>query len=554
MLKALSVQNIAVAKNVNIDFADGFTVLTGKTGAGKSVIIDGIAMLLGAKAQRDLVRQGEKTATVHAIFDGPANNGIFDENGEVCLERSIGSDGKSQAKINGKSVSISNLREIAQRLVSLHGQNDTVSLYDRGEHVLLLDDYAECNEAVLEYAEIYAELVAKKNEISDLEKHLEDRQMMTDILKYQISEIDKARIQDPTEEEKLERLRTKIKSLEAVTKNSNIVYRALAPGEKGASCSYLMERAANALRQLSDVMPNAYDLAMRLDEYRLEIIDIAEQARDLVDNDEIGDPEKQIDIVETRLALFSRLKKKYGGSLEDVIAFRDDAKRRLRDLEGGEDRLEELEAEYRNIEKRAFEKAEIISDLRLKAGSKLSCEVMNILKELDMPKVRFFVDIRKCVGENKFNPRGCDEVDFTVITNPGEDAQPLHRIASGGELSRIMLALKCAQAEKSEQSTVIFDEIDTGVSGGTAERIGLKLSSLSNSIQVICVTHSAQVSAHADSHYLIEKNEVSGRMESKVRLLNGEERVSELARIIGGINITEKQYSAARDLLEKATV
>ncbi len=554
MLKALSVQNIAVAKNVNIDFADGFTVLTGKTGAGKSVIIDGIAMLLGAKAQRDLVRQGEKTATVHAIFDGPENNGIFDADGEICLERSVSADGKSQAKINGKSVSVASLRETAQKLVSLHGQNDTVSLYDRGEHVLLLDDYAECNGVVAEYYEIYSELVAKKNEISDLEKHLEDKQMMTDILKYQISEIDKARIQDPSEEEKLERLRTKIKSLEAVTKNSNIVYRALAPSEKGASCSYLMERAASALRQLSDVMPNACDLAMKLDEYRLEIIDIAEQARDLVDNDDIGDPEKQLDIVETRLALFSRLKKKYGGSIEDVIVFRDEAKRRLRDLEGGEERLEELESEYRAIEKRALEKAEIISDLRSKAGSRLSSEVMNILKELDMPKVRFFVDIRKCSGDNKFNPRGCDEVDFTVITNPGEDAQPLHRIASGGELSRIMLALKCAQAEKSEQTTVIFDEIDTGVSGGTAERIGLKLSSLSKSIQVICVTHSAQVSAHADSHYLIEKNEVSGRMESKVRLLDGEERVSELARIIGGINITEKQYSAARDLLEKATV
>ena len=374
---------------------------------------------------------------------------------------------------------------------------------------------------------------------------------MTDILKYQIADIDKARITDVSEEEKLEKLRTKIKSIEAVTKNANLVWRALAPGEKGASCAYLLERAAASLRQLSEVMENAQELAQKLDEYRLEIIDIAEQAKDVIDADDIGDPEKQLDVIENRLAAFARLKKKYGGTLEDVIAFRDDAKRKLRDLDGGEDRIEELRFEYSQIVKKAQSAADIISEKRREAGKRLSEEVMSALKSLDMPKVRFFVDIRKCSGEDKFNSRGTDEVNFTVITNPGEEAQPLHKIASGGELSRIMLALKCAQTRKSEQSTVIFDEIDTGVSGGTAERIGIKLESLSENIQVICVTHSAQVSAHAHNHYLIEKNEVAGRMESSVRALDGEERVSELARIIGGINVTEVQYNAARELLNK---
>ncbi|MBQ4066663.1 MAG: DNA repair protein RecN, partial [Clostridia bacterium] len=400
-------------------------------------------------------------------------------------------------------------------------------------------------------SEIYSQLVAKKNEIAELERSLEDRSMMTDILKYQISDIEKARIQDPSEEEKLEKLRTKIKSIEQVTKNANLVYRALAPGEKGASASYLLERAAAALRQLSDVMDNAEELAQKLDEYRYELIDIAEQARDVIDGDDVGDPEKQLDIIESRLAAFSRLKKKYGGTLEDVISFRDDAKRKLRDLEGGEDRMEELRLEYRNLAKKATVAADIISEKRREAGERLAEEVMATLKSLDMPKVRFFVDIRKTQGDDKFNPRGTDEVDFTVITNPGEEAQPLYKIASGGELSRIMLALKCAQTKKSAQSTVIFDEIDTGVSGGTAERIGMKLEALAENIQVICVTHSAQVSAHADNHYLIEKNEVDGRAESSVRSLDGEERVAELARIIGGINVTEMQYSAARDLLER---
>ncbi|MBE6587250.1 MAG: DNA repair protein RecN [Ruminococcaceae bacterium] len=551
MLKALSIQNIAVAKNLNIDFFDGFTVLTGKTGAGKSVIIDSIALLLGAKGQRDLIRQGERTASVTAVFDGTPGDGGFDENGELTIERTLSQDGRSTVKINGKSASLSAMKETAVRLLALHGQNDTVSLYDRGEHIILLDGYADCQDDVLAYGEIYSELCAKKSEMAELERSLEDRSMMTDILKYQISDIEKVRIQDPAEEEKLEKLRTKIKSLEHVTKNANLVYRALAPGEKGASAAYLLERASSALRQLSEVMDNAEELAMRLDEYRYELIDIAEQARDVIDSDEVADPEKQLDIIESRLAAFQRLKKKYGGSLEDVIAFRDDAKRKLRDLEGGEDRMEELRLEYRILAKKATAAADIISEKRREAGGRLAGEVMATLKSLDMPKVRFFVDIRKTQGEDKFNSRGTDEVDFTVITNPGEEAQPLYKIASGGELSRIMLALKCAQTKKSAQSTVIFDEIDTGVSGGTAERIGMKLRALAENIQVICVTHSAQVSAHADNHYLIEKNEVEGRMESSVRTLDGEERVAELARIIGGINVTEMQYSAARDLLKK---
>ncbi|MBQ3528682.1 MAG: DNA repair protein RecN [Clostridia bacterium] len=551
MLKALSIQNIAVAKNLNIDFFDGFSVLTGKTGAGKSVIIDSIALLLGSKGQRDLIRQGEKSASVCAVFDGEPGVFPFDENGELTIERTLTQDGRSTARINGKSVSLAVMKETAVKLLSLHGQNDTVSLYDRGEHIILLDEYADTVQDVEVYSKIYADLLAKKNEISDLEKSLDDRSMMTDILKYQIADIEKARITDPSEEEKLEKLRTKIKSIEFVIKNANLVYRALAPSEKGASCAYLLDRAAAALRQLSDVMENAEELAMKLEEYRIEIVDIAEQAKDVIDADDIGDPEKQLDIIESRLATFSRLKKKYGGTLEDVIAFRDDAKRKLRDLEGGEDRMEELRAEYRLIAKKAQAAADIISEKRREAGKRLSEEVMEALKSLDMPKVRFFVDIRKTTGEDKFNSRGTDEVDFTVITNPGEEAQPLHKIASGGELSRIMLALKCAETKKSQQSTVIFDEIDTGVSGGTAERIGIKLESLSENIQVICVTHSAQVSAHAHNHYLIEKNEVGGRMESSVRVLDGEERISELARIIGGINVTEAQYSAARELLNK---
>ncbi|MDD6094937.1 MAG: DNA repair protein RecN [Clostridia bacterium] len=551
MLKALSVENIAVAKQLNIEFSDGFTVLTGKTGAGKSVIIDSIAMILGSKSRREAVRYGETDGSVTAIFDGEPNSGVFDENGEALLQRSVTADGKNSAKINGKSVTQSTLRELSASLLTLHGQNETTALYDKNEPVRILDEYAGCAHETEEYEKVYSRLTAKRAEIEELKRSLDDKAMMTDILKYQILEIEKAKLSDPCEEEKLEKLRLKLKSLETVTKNARFVHRALAPTEKGASAAYLLERAASALRQLSDVMEEAEDLAARLEEYRIEIIDIAERARDVVDGDDVRDPEKQLDIIETRLALLSKLKRKYGGDLEAVMSFLRDAKKKLSDLNSGENRIEELEHEYKTIAAEALKKAKIISEKRRAAGEKLSLEVMETLKFLDMPKVRFFVEVRSAgTGAEKFNSMGIDEVSFSVVTNPGEEPQPLARIASGGEMSRIMLALKCAQAKKSGAGTVVFDEIDSGVSGGTAERIGIKLAELSRSSQVICVTHSAQVAAHADHHILIEKNEIDGRAQSTARELSGAERTEEIARIIGGINVTEKQYNAAVDLLK----
>ncbi len=549
MLRALSVENIAVARQLDIELGDGFSVITGQTGAGKSVLMDSIALLLGAKASKELVRYGENAGSVTAIFCGEPG-GIFDENGEACICRTISADGRGSAKINGRSVSVAALREAAAELISLHGQNESTSLYDKAAHILILDDYAGCTESVEKYHEIYVRLMEKRNEIKELKKSMTDKNMMTDILKYQISEIDKVRITDVNEEEKLEKMRLKLKSLEAVTKNANLVYRALAPGEKGASAAYLLDRAAAALRQLSDVMDGAEEMADRLEEYRIEVIDIAETAHSLIDDEDGADPERQLDKVETRLAAISRLEKKYGATLEEVIAFRDDAKKKLHDLEAGDDRIAELESEYKALRREALDAAAKITEQRRDGAKRLSEEIMNTLKFLDMPKVRFFAEVRQNpAGEEKFTPRGCDSVDFTVITNPGEEPQSLAKIASGGEVSRIMLALKCAEAKKKGVGCVIFDEIDTGVSGGTSERIGIKLSELSKDAQVICVTHSAQVASHADNHYLIEKKEIDGRAESFVRELSGDERVGEIARIIGGINITDKQITAAVEML-----
>ena len=562
MLRALSIENIAVAKNLDIEFDSGFTVLTGETGAGKSIIIDSISLLLGAKGQRDLIRHGASKASVTAIFsDEQDENGELseigvqpDENGELTLLRTLSADGRSGAKINGKSVSLSLLRECAEKLLALHGQEETASLYDPRAYIRVLDDYGESGSLLQTYSEIYEQMVGKRSEIHQLHKSMEERSMMIDILKYQLVEIDKARITSADEEEKLIKLRDKLRDREVIAKNAGLVHRALAPSDKGASAAYLLERAAAALHQLGGVMEGAEEAAGKLMEYRIEVIDIAERARDVIDLDELDgeDPDRQLDRIEGRLNLLSRLKKKYGGSLPDVIAFRENAAKKLHDIEFGESRLEELEREYKQLAKKGKEAADALSAHRRESAVRLGDEVMDTLRFLDMPKVRFYVEIRPLRedGKEKFTALGTDDVDFTVVTNPGDAPQSLSKTASGGEMSRIMLALKSAQAKKTGAGTVIFDEIDTGVSGGTSERIGIKLRELSKGAQVICVTHSAQVAAHAHQHLLIEKKEVDGRAESSVRTLAMEERIGELARIIGGIEVTENQYTAAKELLK----
>lgn len=559
MLRALTIENIAVAKCLDIEFSEGFTVLTGKTGAGKSVVMDSLNFLLGGKGQRDLIRSGERSASVSAIFqpdgklrDSLAELGITpDEFGELSVVRTLSADGRSSSKINGKSVPAATLRDVGSRLVSMHGQNETVTLYDKNEYIRIIDDYARNYEILAEYDSVFKKLTAKTKELKDFKESLGERSVLTDILKFQVAEIDKARFTDFEEEEKLERLRARLKGAEHIIKSASLVSKALAPSEKGVGAAYLLERASAALMNLKDALDGAEDMAARLDEYRCDLIDIAERAREVAVGDSDDEPEKQLDRIEARLSLISKLKRKYGSSIEEIVAFRDDAKKKMRDLDEGEARIADLEHEIKILVDSARKIAEQLSDARRKAAVEMTLEVSDILKYLDMPKVRFSVEIRKYTDSSYgLNKKGSDEVDFAVATNPGEPAQSLSKIASGGELSRIMLALKSVQARKAGAGTIVFDEIDTGVSGGTAERIGIKLRELSGAAQVLCVTHSPQVSSQADCHLLIEKNEVDGRAESSVRELNNDERVDELARMIGGIEITEKQISAAKEMLK----
>ena len=558
MLRILRIENIAVAREVELELGRGFSVLTGETGAGKSILIDGLTLVLGGRISKDMIRPGEKNASVTAIFSGVENIlpvlddlGIHpDGEGEITVRRVFSEDGKSSTKINGKNASVSDLRELSSLLININGQNDTHTALDQSTHIELLDEYSVLDRSA--YSELYREYLDAVRELKEIKESLRDRSMMTDILKYQIKEIDAAKLSNPDEEEKLEKLRIKLKDIEKISKYTGIVVRALSQSEKGVTAAYMLEKAQAALEQLGGVMENAQELAEKLESMRYEIIDIAEQTSDLIDSD-MQNPEEKLDHVEKRLSLISRLEKKYGADISEILSFREEASQKLDPLESGDLAVREAETALAKAYEAALAEAKRLSGIRSENAKILSDQVGVSLKYLDMPKARFEVKVSRDYssdGKEILNPNGCDSVCFMFTANPGYPMKELSKVASGGELSRTVLAIKCALAGKHGVDTVIFDEIDTGVSGATSQKIGMKLRELSKHIQVICVTHSPQVASLADAHFFIHKSEKDGKAESFVRLLTDEERISEIARIIGGVTVTDKQIQAAREMLD----
>ena len=560
MLHSLYIENIAVARRISLDFTKGFTVVTGETGAGKSVMIDCLALITGGKSQREMIRSGEEKAMVSAVFGNIplytplAEAGITpDENGEIEIIRTLSTDGRSSVKINRRTVPLTLLKEIGPYLISIQSQSEARNLLDKAFHMDMLDEYAENAKLLEEYAIPYAKLNELTAAAQSLRDSLREKNMLTDILKYQVKEIDSARLNDPDEEEKLISSRTKIKDIERIAKYANFVYRALAQSDKGASASVLLQKSAAALRQLTDIMPEAEQLAARLDNYRYELEDIGESAYALIEGSDVENPEKQLNVIEARLSLIERLRRKYGNTISEIRQFRNDAAKRLADLESGDEKLSEIEAEIASVRKQLSAKAAEISAARRHAAEALNRSVTETLAYLDMPKVRFITDVHTVFagGNEQFCSRGSDDVTFMIATNPGEPPMPLGKIASGGEMSRVMLALRSVLNTQSGAATVVFDEIDAGVSGGTSEKIGLKLKEISADTQVLCVTHSPQIASLADQHLLIRKNEHEGRAESEITELDAEGRVAEIARIIGGIDVTATQREAAREMIEK---
>lgn len=557
MLLSLHIENIAVVKTVDIDFTDGFMVMTGETGAGKSIIIDSLSLLLGAKADKDIIRKGEGYCMVSGVFSELSDKSVAalaevgispDDDGRLVIQRTVGADGRSAVRINGRAFNLSVLKNVSAGLINIHGQSDTGALLDPSRHLELVDIYAGNSDILAEYSERYAKLEAVRRRIEELLIKDSEAERLKEILEYQIKDIDSLKLRDGEEEELIEK-KLKVRNNEKITKNTEFVYKALRGSEKG-SVSLLLDKSISALNQLSGILPQFAEYAERLREMTYSVNDIAEEVYAVLE-DADHDPTETLNRIESRLDKIDRMKRKYGLTVADVLAFRDNAKKELDSLENSAELLEEYRKTERRLYKEALSIADRLHEIRVRKAAELEDKVRQTLEFLDMPKVVFYASIKEDFrdGEKLLNKNGGDLIEFYISANKGADAQSISRIASGGELARIMLALKSVIADKDRVSTIVFDEIDAGVSGKTARKIGIKMRSLAEGAQIFCVTHSAQIASLGHKHFLISKSEVAGATETAVTALDYEGRVRELSRILGGINVTDSQRAAAVDML-----
>lgn len=558
MLLSLHIENIAVIRRLDLDFSAGFCALTGETGAGKSIIIDSIGLLLGDKADRGLIRSGQTSAMVSGLFSALSRTALScmeaagvtpEEDGTILIQRSFDTEGKNRVYMGGRSVTLSVLRAVAGGLVCVHGQSDTRTLADPAAQLSALDTYAADAHIMQEYRDAYETWSEVRTRLHTVTEHAREGARMAELLRYQIADIDAAALVCGEEEALVER-KVRLRSAERIAKHTDFAYRALRGSDKGSVC-YLLERTARSLEQIADVIPEATEFAQRLRDSFYTVEDIAEQvgAWDCFTD---TDPTEGLNQIESRLDIISKLKRKYGLTVDDILSFRARAAAELEEIENSDSLIEQLTRRERETYAAALEVAGRLHAARCEAVRALEDAVKNTLDFLDMPKVIFFASVKEIISgaQKVLTPKGMDNVEFFISANRGADPRPIGKIASGGELARIMLALKCALADKESIGTLIFDEIDSGVSGKTARKIGIKMKQLSDTAQVLCVTHSAQIASVADAHYLISKSEQEGVTQTAVRLLDREGRIAELSRILGGIEITEAQRRAAVDMLD----
>lgn len=559
MLLSLHIENIAVIKSVDFDFSRGFMVLTGETGAGKSIVIDSINLLVGGKAERELIRHGESYAMVSGLFGDMSEHTLArlaelgvtsGEDGTILVQRTLGADGRNKINVNGRSVGLTVLKGIMPHLVNIHGQSDTASLANSKNHLEIIDTYAGSGALLSEYRAAFSEYESIKREKAELIKKSREGERIKEILDYQIKDIDSANLHSGEEEELIDK-KVKIKNSEKITKNSEFAFKALKGSERG-SVSYLLDRSIAALAQLSDVVPSYAEYSEKLRDMLYQVDDIAEEVFAILSEvDE--DPTAALNDIESRLDKISKLKRKYGFTVDEILAFREKAYKEYQSLENSDELISELTLSEHRAYKKAAALADRLHTIRADAAKSLEEGVKETLEFLDMPKVVFFASLSESFngGEKILNKDGSDNVEFYISANRGAEPQPLSKIASGGELSRIMLALKSVIADKDGVPTVIYDEIDAGVSGKTARKIGIKMLDLSKNTQLFCVTHSAQIASLADMHFLISKSDVNGATETAVKELDREGRIAELSRILGGIDVTASQRAAASDMLSE---
>lgn len=552
MLKFLHIENIAVIEQSDIEFSEGFNVLSGETGAGKSIVIDSINAVLGERTSKELIRAGCDTAEVSAVFGCfddytagvLAEHGFTpDEDGNIVIRRRLSASGKGLIKLNDRPLTASELKEIGKSLINIHGQHDSQALLDPESHIGYIDALADNSDILSEYYVEFRRLNAIRKELNSAETDEDEKRRETDLLKYQINELESADIK-VGEYEKLKKNLRIARNYRTTVETLSAAYSALKGGEDFDGAAALID---GAQRKLATLKNDEWNVKTEKLADALSVIeDVSAELRDFLDSAEFS--ELDADSINERLDTLDRLMLKYGNSEQEMLDFLTSAKVRLDELVFSDRRIAELSDLLDESTERLVALGEKLTKSRQKAAAEFETKVCGILTYLNMPDVRFTVSCEK----GRYTKRGCDVIEFLISPNKGEKVKPLAKIASGGELSRVMLAIKSVLLDKDKVGTMIFDEIDTGISGYTAGKVATQLKRVSKNRQVICVTHLAQIAAMADNHLLIEKNTIQGRTFTKVQPLSYDDRISEIARIMSGAELTENLYKSAKELVDRS--
>lgn len=549
MLVLLHIENIAVIECADITFQPGFNALTGETGAGKSIVIDSISAILGQRAYRDAIRTGSSKAFISAVFQDVPNypwfqeNGVPMENGEVLIQREIHIDGKNVCRVNGIPVTVSLLRALGEQLIQIHGQHDSAQLFDEANHLSMLDAFADHEDLLLRYQTAYREMDEIRKTIRSLQMDEAEKARRVENLGFQISEIARAELkigEDQELEEKRRLMRSGEKLMTALSQAAGALYG----GDDSEGANALVSAAKQALAGVAGVSGEVEQVFRQVEELSYSVMDAAERVRDLRDSFDFSPGE--LESVEARLDVIHRLRRKYGATCEDILAYMEKCQKELDEIQVSDDTIARLQVDFRKKAKAAKALAAELTQSRKKAAESFSGRLITELRQLDMPRVQFVCQLAPLTH---LDITGADSCRFMMSANVGEELRQMNRVASGGELARIMLAMKNVLSEKDHIPTMIFDEVDTGVSGRAAQKVAEKLHSVARGKQVLCVTHLPQIAAMADTHFLISKAEQQGRTYTSVTPLDLQGRKDEIARLIGGARITENTLKSAEEML-----
>ena len=549
MLELLHIENIAVIEQADITFRPGFNALTGETGAGKSIVIDAISAILGQRAYRDAIRTGADRAFICAVFHGVTAYPWFQENsvpiegGEVLIQREIFADGRNICRVNGAPVTVSILRGLGQQLIQIHGQHDSAQLFDEANHLSLLDAFAEHGELMGRYRNAFMEMDGIRKRIRSLQMDEAEKARRMENLTFQIQEITRAELK-PGEDQELEDKRKLMRSGEKLMTALSEASQALYGGDDADGAVALVSQAQRSLGMVADVSDAMGEAYQQVTELQYSLVDAAERVRDLRNSFDFSPSE--LEAVESRLDVIHRLRRKYGATCEDILAYQQRCQKELDEMQLADDTIAQLQSQFRVKAKAAKALAAELTASRRQAAQQFEARLIAELRQLDMPRVQFVCELTPL---RHLEETGGDACRFMMSANIGEELRQMNRVASGGELARIMLAMKNVLSEKDHIPTMIFDEVDTGVSGRAAQKVAEKLRSVSKGKQVLVVTHLPQIAAMADHHFLISKAEQSGRTYTSVIPLDLEGRKAEIARLIGGAKITENTLKSAEEML-----